>query len=257
MHPRLMHGSRRPRKHLKCALSGASKVRQRRVLRRKRTSRTTSQKHQSQNQKQRYRIQNSAHQTQYNEPSDHPAGSAHKNECRPGEYPPQSAALPTQTTQNPPCPNRKDSDNQSAGQHSQTHHSGPYRHSGHRRNPPHKSKLTIQRLLTIRQSPGAEALLLTTMLTGTAHIKRIRAGYILPVCIPPPHHARSTVTSQPVTRQPRTKHVRLSPTPDAHHAAHGSQPKSSPSTPHESSSYPHQYPTARENQQQPQRSTQH
>ena len=34
------------------------------------------------------------------------------------------------------------------------------------------------------------------MHTTPAHIKRIRAGYILPVCIPPPHHARSTVTSQ-------------------------------------------------------------
>ena len=66
-------------------------------------------------------------------------------------------------------------------------------------------------------------------------------------------------TSCTANGHPKTLHkaCTLSPTPDAHHAAHGSQLKSSPSKPHESSSYPHQYPTARENQQQPQRSTQH
>ena len=46
-----------------------------------------------------------------------------------------------------------------------------------RRNPPHQSRLTSQRLLRIRQRPGAEALLLTAMLTGTAHIlRRLGAG---------------------------------------------------------------------------------
>ena len=36
-------------------------------------------------------------------------------QSHPGEYPPQSAASPTQTTPNPQHPNRKDSDNQAEG----------------------------------------------------------------------------------------------------------------------------------------------
>ena len=93
----------------------------------------------------------------------------------------------------------------------------------------------------------------------TQHLRTLthKGGIHTPSMHPAPHimHGqRSPTSGHP---QPCTKYVRLSPTSDAHHAAHGSQLKSSPSKPHESSSYPHQYPTARENQQQPQRSTQH
>ena len=93
----------------------------------------------------------------------------------------------------------------------------------------------------------------------TQHLRTLthKGGIHTPSMHPAPTSCTANGHPPAVTRKPCTKHVRLSPTPDAHHAAHGSQLKSSPSKPHESSSYPHRYPTARENQQQPQRSTQH